>query len=77
VTTWIGHKRVLRRIYYSPQSKNSKSLEVGVETKLFPESALGNSLCTSGYKTKSEKKHLFSWPPMPLEKNLPTFEIFG
>jgi hypothetical protein len=35
-------KRVLRKIYYSPQSKDSISLEVAVETKLFPDSALGN-----------------------------------
>ena len=47
-------KRVLRKIYYSPQSKASICFEVAVETKLFPDSALGNSLCTSGYKTKSE-----------------------
>ena len=32
-------------MYYSPQSKESISLEVAVETKLFPDSALGNSLC--------------------------------
>ena len=56
-------KRVLRKIYYSPQSKNSISLEVAVETKLFPDSALGNSLCNSGYKTKSEK--LLWVPSMP------------
>ena len=43
-------------MYYSPQSKESISLEVAVETKLFPDSALGNSLCNSEYKTKSEKK---------------------
>jgi hypothetical protein len=30
-------------------------LEVAVETKLFPDSALRNSLCNGGYKTKSEK----------------------
>jgi hypothetical protein len=63
-------KRVLRKMYYSPQSKNSISLEVGVETKLFPDSALENSLCTSGYKTKSENPLFFSWPPMPLETEL-------
>jgi hypothetical protein len=51
--------------------KYSISLEVGLETKLFPDSALGNYLCTSGYKTKSEKKNsFFSWPPMPLEIEL-------
>ena len=61
-------KRVLRKIYYSPQSI---SLEVTVETKLFPDSALGNSLCNSWYKTKSVKKPLFSWSPMLLEIKLP------
>ena len=64
-------KRVLRKIYYSPQSKESISLEVAVETKLFPDSAFGNSLCNSGYKTKSENPLFFSWPPMPLEIELP------
>jgi hypothetical protein len=63
-------KRVLRTIYYSPQSKDSISLEVAVEKKLFPDSALGNSLCNNGYKTKSEKPIFFSWPPMPLEIEL-------
>ena len=63
-------KRVLRKIYYSPQSKDSISLEVAVETKLFPDSALGNSLCNSGYKTKSENPLFFSRPPMPLEIEL-------
>ena len=37
-------KRVLRNIYYSPQSKDSISLEVGDETKNFTDSAFGNSL---------------------------------
>ena len=55
-------KRVLRKIYYSPQSKDSISLEVAVETKLFPDSALGNSLCNSGYKTKSETPLFFPGP---------------
>ena len=32
------------KMYYRPQSKISISLEVGVETKLFPDSTLGNSL---------------------------------
>ena len=64
-------KRVLRKIYYSPQSKDSISLEVAVETKFFPDSALGNSLCNSGYKTKSEKNFFISWPPMPLKIKLP------
>jgi hypothetical protein len=63
-------KRVLRKLYYSPQSKDSISLEVAVETKLFPDSALGNYLCNSGNKTKSEKPLFFSWPPMPLEIEL-------
>ena len=63
-------KRVLRKIYYSPQSKSSMSWQVGAESKLFPDSALGNSLCTSGYKTKSEKPLFFSWPPMPPEIEL-------
>ena len=38
-------KRVLRKIYYSPQSKDSISLEVAVETKNFPDLGFGNSLC--------------------------------
>ena len=64
-------QRVLRKIYYSPQSKDSISLEVAVETKLFPDSALGNSLCNSGNKTKSEKPlSFFSSPPVPLEIEL-------
>ena len=50
-------KIVLRKIYYSLQSKNSRSLEVGEETKLQP--AFGNSLCTRGYKPKSENPSLF------------------
>jgi hypothetical protein len=66
----MDFKRVLKEIYYSPRIKNSIPLEVGVETKLFPDSALGNSLCTSGYKTKSENPLFFSWPPMPLEIEL-------
>ena len=37
---------ILKNIYYSPQSKNSISLEVGEETKLLPDSAFENSLCT-------------------------------
>jgi hypothetical protein len=58
-------------MYYSPQSKeDSISLEVAVETKLFPDSALGNSLCDSGNKTKSEKPLFLSWPSMPLEIEL-------
>jgi hypothetical protein len=52
-------KRVLGKIYYSQQSKDSISLEVAVETKLFPDSNLGNSLCNSGNKTKSEKTTFF------------------
>ena len=63
-------KRLLAKIYYSPQSKSSISLEVVVETKPYPDSALGNSLCTSGCKPKSEKKLFFSWPPMHLEIEL-------
>ena len=63
-------KRALRHFYYSPQSKNSISLEVGDETKKFPDSAIGNSLCTSECKPKSEKPLFFSWPPMPLEIEL-------
>ena len=59
--------RVLMNIYYSPQNKSSISLEVRLETKLYPDSGLGNSLCTSECKPKSEKKTLFSWPPMSLE----------
>ena len=61
-------KRVLRKIYYSTKSKDSISLEVAVETKIFPDSDLGNSLF---YKTKSENSLLFSWPPMPLKIELP------
>jgi hypothetical protein len=63
-------KRVLRKMYYPPQSKDSISLKVAVETKLFPDTALGNSLCNSGNKTKSEKPLFFSLPPMPLEIEL-------
>jgi len=44
--------------------------EVGADTKLYPDSALGNSLCTSGRKPNLEKKISFSWPPMPLEIDL-------
>jgi hypothetical protein len=57
-------------MHYSPQSKDSISLEVAVETKLFPDSALGNSLSNIGNKEKSEKTLFFSWPPMPLEIDL-------
>jgi hypothetical protein len=35
-------KRVLTKNFYSPQSKISIFLEVGIETKLFPDSLLGN-----------------------------------
>jgi hypothetical protein len=59
-----------KNVLLSPQSKDSISLEVAVETKLFPDSALGNSLCNSEYKTKSENPLFFSWPPMPLEIEL-------
>ena len=52
-------KIILRNIYYPPQSKNSISLEVREETKLLPDSAFGNFLCTRGYKPKSEKKLSF------------------
>ena len=54
-------KIVLRNIYFSSQSKNNISLEVGEETKTFPGSAFGNSLFTR----KSERD-----PSMPrnLEK---------
>jgi hypothetical protein len=60
-------RRVLTKMFYPPQSKISISLEKGVETKLLPDSALGNFLCNSGYKTKSEKNLFFS---MPLEIKL-------
>ena len=56
-------------IYYSLQSKNSISLEVGEETKFLPDSAFENSLCTRAYKPKLEKK-MFTLPPMPLETEL-------
>ena len=46
-------RMVLRNIYYSPQSKNSISLEVGNETKILPDSAFGNSLCTKVLRAKS------------------------
>ena len=66
-------KRVLRKIYYySPQSKDSISLEVAVETKLFPDSALGNSLCNSGYKTKSETPLFFPGLPCYHPRGDPT-----
>ena len=63
-------KNILRNIYYSLQSKNNISLEVEDETKLFPDSAFGNSLCNSACKPKSENPLFFSWPPMPLEIEL-------
>ena len=56
-------KRVVRKKIL--QSKNSISLEDGVETKNFPDSALGNFLCTSGYKTKTEKNLVFPGLPCP------------
>ena len=64
-------KRVLTNIYYSPQSKTSISLgvpnwEVGADTKLYPNSALGNSLIVLVDASQIKKK-LFSWPPMPLK----------
>jgi hypothetical protein len=34
-------------------------LEVGVQTKVFPDLSLENSLCNGGYKTKSEKPLFF------------------
>ena len=46
-------------ITYSPQIKNSIYLEVGEEAKLLPDSAFTNSLCTRGYKPKSEKPSFF------------------
>jgi hypothetical protein len=55
-------KRVLRKMYYSPQSKDSISLVVAVQTKLFP---LGNSLCNSENKTKSENPLFFPGLPCP------------
>ena len=67
-------KRVLRKMYYSPQSsphsKDIISLEVEVETKLSKIQLL-EILCNSGYKTKYEKNPLFSWSSMPLEIKLP------
>ena len=58
------HKaRVVQCTYYI-------SLEAGVETKLYPDSAFGNSLSTSDCKPKSEKSLFFSGPPMPLEIEL-------
>ena len=40
-------------------------LEVGDETKLFPVSAFGNSLCTSPCKPKAEKILFFPGLPCP------------
>ena len=39
--------------------------EVGADTKLYPDLALGNSLCTIGFKQKSEKKLFFPGLPCP------------
>ena len=64
-------KKVPLKMYYPHPGKDGILLKGKVETKLFPDSALGNFLCNSGYKTKSEKNPLFSWPPMPLEIELP------
>jgi hypothetical protein len=44
--------------------------EVGADTKLYPDLALGNSLCLCGCKPKSEKPLFFSWPPTPLKNEL-------
>jgi hypothetical protein len=44
--------------------------EVGADTKLYPDLALGNSLCLCRCKPKSEKKIFFSWHPMPLKIEL-------
>ena len=44
--------------------------EVGANTKLYLDLALGNFLCLCGCKLKSEKKLFFSWPPMPLKIEL-------
>jgi hypothetical protein len=63
-------KIILRNIYYSLPSKNSISLEVGEETKLLPDSAFGNSLCTSAFKPKSEKNCFFPGLPPPLETEI-------
>ena len=52
-------KIILRNIYYFLPSKDSMSLEVGEETKLLPDSAFGNSLCTSAYKSNSEPPIFF------------------
>ena len=57
-----GHPQIflgLRKVYYSLKSKDSISLKVAEETKLFPDSAFGNSLCTRAYKPKSEKPFFF------------------
>ena len=42
-----GAKIILSIIYYFLPSKDSISWEVGAETKLLPDSAFGNSLCTN------------------------------
>jgi hypothetical protein len=44
--------------------------EVVADTKLFQDSSLENSVCTSRCRTKLEKTLFFSWPPMPLEIEL-------
>ena len=52
-------KKVPLKMYYPHPGKDGILLKGKVETKLFPDSALGNFLCNSGYKTKSEKKSSF------------------
>ena len=44
--------------------------EVGADTKLYPDLAPGNLLCSSGFKPKSENPLFFSWPSMPLKIEL-------
>ena len=44
---------ILKNIYYSPQSKNSISLEVGEETKLLPDSVFGLENTSKHQKTPS------------------------
>ena len=47
-------------VYYFLPSKDIISLEVGEETKLLPDSAFENSLCTS-----QNRKNLYFFPDLP------------
>ena len=57
-----------RNIYSPPQRKNSISLEEEEETKLLPDSAFENSLCTSANHANQKKQSFF--PGLPYSPSI-------